>query len=64
MTDLVGFIRSRLDDSPNGPRSSSLARAIEEAIRTGVVGVGEALPAERALCEGAGYFAHHAAPRL
>ena len=49
--DLVGFVRSRLDDSPHGPRSTILARVIEEAVRNGVVGAGDALPAERALCE-------------
>jgi GntR family transcriptional regulator len=54
MTDLVGFVRSRLKDSPNGPRSAMLARAIEEAVRTGVVGVGDALPAERGLGDALG----------
>lgn len=51
MTDLVGFVRGRLTESPHGPRSSVLARVIEEAIRTGVIGSGDALPAERALCD-------------
>ncbi len=51
MTDLVGFVRSRLDGSPHGPRSSVLARVIEEAIRTNVIGAGDALPAERVLCD-------------
>jgi GntR family transcriptional regulator len=48
---LIGFTRARLKDSPHGPRSSVLARIIEEAIRTGVVGSGDALPAERTLCD-------------
>jgi GntR family transcriptional regulator len=54
MTDLVGFVRSRLEESPHGPRSAMLARALEEAVRTGVVGAGDALPAERGLCEALG----------
>jgi len=54
MTDLVGFVRSRLEESPHGPRSAMLARAIEEAVRTGVVSAGDALPAERGLCEALG----------
>ena len=51
MTDVMGFVRERLAESPHGPRSSVLARAIEEAVRAGVIGAGEALPAERSLCE-------------
>jgi GntR family transcriptional regulator len=51
LSDLVGFIRPRLEESPHGPRSAVLARVIEEAIRTGTVGAGDALPAERQLCE-------------
>jgi len=54
MTDLVGFVRSRLEESPHGPRSAMLARAIEQAVRAGVVGAGDALPAERGLCEALG----------
>jgi GntR family transcriptional regulator len=54
MTDVVGFVRGRLEDSPYGPRSSVVARAIEEAVRTGVIAPGAALPAERALCESLG----------
>ncbi len=54
MSDLVGFVRTRLEDSPHGPRSAMLARAIEEAVRTGVIGAGDALPAERGLCEALG----------
>jgi len=50
MNDLVGFVV----DSPHGPRSAMLARALEEAVRTGVVAAGDALPAERGLCEALG----------
>jgi GntR family transcriptional regulator len=51
MSDLVGLIRTRLEENPHGPRSAVLARVIEEAIRTGTIGAGDALPAERTLCD-------------
>lgn len=54
MGDLVGFLRARLDGSPHGPRTTMLARAVEEAVRERLLGPGDALPAERRLCDALG----------
>jgi len=54
MSGLIEFVRGRLEDNPDGPRSAVLARALEQAIRAGVVSAGDALPAERGLCEALG----------
>ena len=54
MSDVIAFLKSRLDDNPYGPRSAIVARAIEESVRAGVLASGDPLPAERGLCESLG----------
>lgn len=49
--DLITFLRSRLEEGQHGPRSAILARAIEEAVRSSILAAGDALPAERVICE-------------
>jgi GntR family transcriptional regulator len=48
---LEAFLRSRISEQPHGLRSAIVAQTIEEAVQREFLAPGDALPAERVLCQ-------------